>query len=181
MSSKTKYLTLAILMTLINIPLFIYSKSLAQRGATGHAVDEAHVASVQADAPIADSHAAPPHDPAGHDDEAQASNAEPSPAEAAALALAEEEKPERFKSLATLYRPPLLGKCKKLYERFNRKNMPDKPYKSFVYSFDGETAYCADAYTDKGQQQADEIVLRDCEEHHAGSGKYSPCRIYPAE
>ena len=101
--------------------------------------------------------------------------------EAAALALAEEEKPERFKSLATLYRPPLLGKCKKLYERFNRKNNPDKPYKSFVYSFDGETAYCADAYTDKGQQQADEIVLRDCEEHHAGSGKYSPCRIYPAE
>jgi protein required for attachment to host cells len=181
MSSKTKYLTLAILMTLINIPLFIYSQSLAQRGAGGHAVDEAHVAAAQAEEHAADSHASSPHDQPSHEDDQQASNTQPSPAEVAAQALAEEEKPERFKSLATLYRPPLLGKCKKLYERFNRKNMPDKPYKSFVYSFDGETAYCADAYTDKGQQQADEIVMRDCEEHHAGSGKYSPCRIYPAE
>lgn len=181
MSSKTKYLTLAILMTLINIPLFIYSQSLAQRGAAGHAVDEAHVASAQANERQDQSHATPLQDPEIQDEDHPASKADPSPAEAAALALAEEEKPERFKSLATLYRPPLLGKCKKLYERFNRKNMPDKPYKSFVYSFDGETAYCADAYTDKGQQQADEIVMRDCEEHHAGSGKYSPCRIYPAE
>jgi len=181
MSSKTKYLTLAILMTLINIPLFIYSQSLAQRGAAGHAVDKAHVASAQAEEQPADSPAPLPHDPPSHEEDQPAGDAQPSPAEAAALALAEEEKPERFKSLATLYRPPLLGKCKKLYERFNRKNMPDKPYKSFVYSFDGETAYCADAYTDKGQQQADEIVMRDCEEHHAGSGKYSPCRIYPAE
>jgi len=181
MSSKTKYLTLAILMTLINIPLFIYSQSLAQRGAAGHAVDEAHVASAQANERQDQSHATPLQDPEIQDEDHPASKADPSPAEAAALALAEEEKPERFKSLATLYRPPLLGKCKKLYERFNRKNMPDKPYKSFVYSFDGETAYCADAYTDKGQQQADEIVMRDCEEHHAGSGKYSPCRIYSAE
>jgi len=181
MSSKTKYLTSVILMTLINIPLFIYSQSLAQRGANGHAVDEAHVASAQANERQDQSHATPLQDPEIQDEDHPASKADPSPAEAAALALAEEEKPERFKSLATLYRPPLLGKCKKLYERFNRKNMPDKPYKSFVYSFDGETAYCADAYTDKGQQQADEIVMRDCEEHHAGSGKYSPCRIYSAE
>jgi hypothetical protein len=181
MSSKTKYLILAILMTLINIPLFIYSQSLAQRGANGHDVGEAHVASAQANERQDHSHAAPPPDPEIQDEDPPASKAEPSPAEAAALALAEEEKPARFKSLANLYRPPLYGKCKKLFERFNRKNFPDKPYKAFVYSFDGEEAYCADAYTDKGQQQAEEIVIRECEEHHAGSGKYSPCRIYSAE
>ena len=64
---------------------------------------------------------------------------------------------------------------------YNRKSFPDKPFKAFVYSFDGEAAYCADAYTDKSQEAAEEIVIRDCEEHHAGSGKYSPCRIYSSE
>jgi hypothetical protein len=86
-----------------------------------------------------------------------------------------------FKSLADLYKPPLYGKCKKLFERFNRKFFADKPHKAFVYSFDGESAYCADAYTDKGQEAAEEIVLRECESHHSGSGKYSPCRIYASE
>ena len=185
MSSKTKYLALAILMTLINIPLFIYSQSLAHRGAAGSTVDDAHsVAAVASDshAPSpTNSHEAPKASPSGLVDEDTVATIEPSPAEVAAMALEDEKNPARFKSLANLYRPPLYGKCKKLFERFNRKSFPDKPYKAFVYSFDGEEAYCADAYTDKGQQQAEEIVIRECEEHHAGSGKYSPCRIYPAE
>lgn len=178
MSSKAKYLTMAILMTLINIPLFIYSQSMAHRGSNTPALE-----AEQAETPT---HAAAnAHDESAAQDPHAASMdgamTDKSPAEVAEAAMAEEEKPERFKSLANLYRPPIYGKCKKLFERFNRKNFPDKPYKAFVYSFDGETAYCADAYTDKGQQQAEEIVIRDCEEHHAGSGKYSPCRIYPAE
>ena len=170
---------MAILMTLINIPLFIYSQSLVHRSATDHA-QKAHDSSV--DSHSVEEHAqdemAAPSEHAANDHDSPAAL---SPAEIAAQALAEEEKPERFKSLANLYRPPLYGKCTKLFERFNRKILPDKPYKAFVYSFDGEDAYCADAYTDKGQQEAEEIVIRDCEEHHAGSGKYSPCRIYPAE
>jgi hypothetical protein len=173
MSSKAKYLSMAILMMLINIPLFIYSQSLMHRSGPAHAVEEPQTSAEAAHVP---EHG---QQESAHGDQDNAST--PSPAEIAAQAMAEEEKPERFKSLATLYRPPLYGKCKKLYERFNRKNFPDKPFKAFIYSFDGEDAYCADAYTDKGQQQAEEIVLRDCEEHHAGSGKYSPCRIYPAE
>ncbi|MFM7699139.1 MAG: hypothetical protein ACKO5X_10965 [Limnohabitans sp.] len=95
--------------------------------------------------------------------------------------MANDKKRERFKPLADLYKPPLFGKCKKLFERFNRKHFSDKPHKAFVYSFDGETAYCADAFTDKGLEAAEEIVLRECEDHHAGSGKYSPCRIYASE
>ena len=169
---------MAILMMLIDIPLFIYSQSLTHRATPSHAVE------AETNSPDSHGEVSPVHEEKGtHDPQASSADntSEKSPAEVAADALADEEKPERFKSLANLYRPPIYGKCKKLYERFNRKNLPDKPFKAFVYSFDGETAYCADAYTDKGQQQAEEIVIRDCEEHHAGSGKYSPCRIYPAE
>jgi hypothetical protein len=83
--------------------------------------------------------------------------------------------------LANLYRPPLLGKCKKLFESFMRENDPNKPFRAFVYSFDGETAYCAGAVTDKSQGKAEEIARKDCEENQASTGKYSPCRIYTSE
>jgi hypothetical protein len=99
----------------------------------------------------------------------------------AAIAALEEAEKTRYKPLGDMYRPPLLGKCKKLFERFGRQHDPEKPFKAFVYSYDGETAYCADAYTAKGLRQAEEIALRDCEENQEDSGKYSPCRIYASE
>ena len=57
----------------------------------------------------------------------------------------------------------------------------EKPSRAFVYSFDGETAYCAGAVTDKSQEKAEEIARKDCEENQASTGKYSPCRIYTSE
>jgi hypothetical protein len=176
MTGITKYLFMSIVMTLLTVVLFIYSQKVAnphtspaQEGAPHADVNAAHADAVAS----AD---------AGHASATQDSSTE-SPAETNASEAPAEEanSAERFSSVANLYRPPLFGKCKKLFERFNRKSFPDKPYKAFVYSFDGETAYCADAYTDKGQAAAEEIVLRECEEHHAGSGKYSPCRIYSVE
>ena len=176
MTGITKYLFMSIVMTLLTVVLFIYSQKVAhpstspaQAGAS-HA--DVHAAHADAVAKADEGHASLTHG-SSSDNPADA-NASEEPAE-------EANSPERFSSVANLYRPPLFGKCKKLFERFNRKSFPDKPYKAFVYSFDGEAAYCADAYTDKGQAAAEEIVLRECEEHHAGSGKYSPCRIYSVE
>ena len=174
MSNLNKYLILAILMTAINVPMYFYSKA----GLKTPQVDEMKEHGSESE-----------HQPAHGNDQglsagSNAHGADPyKPLEKSDLQeeLAAEEKPGRFQTLSELYRPPLIGKCKKLFERFNRKNFPDKPYKAFVYSFDGEAAYCADAYTDKSQEAAEEIVIRDCEEHHAGSGKYSPCRIYSSE
>lgn len=159
---------MAILMTAINVPMYFYSKALLK--------------GPQLDAASQQNMANPPQEAHGGEHAASAED-HAAPAEKSNLQeeLAAQERPERFQPLAGLYKPPLLGKCKKLFERFNRKNFPDKPYKAFVYSFDGEAAYCADAYTDKSQEAAEEIVIRDCEEHHAGSGKYSPCRIYSSE
>ena len=168
MSSLNKYLIMAILMTAINVPMYFYSKALL-KGPQLDAASQQNMANPPQEAHGSE-HAASAED---HAATAEQSNLQEE--------LAAQERPERFQPLAGLYKPPLLGKCKKLFERFNRKKFPDKPFKAFVYSFDGEAAYCADAYTDKSQEAAEEIVIRDCEEHHAGSGKYSPCRIYSSE
>ena len=159
---------MAILMTAINVPMYFYSKALL-KGPQLDAASQQNMANPPQEAHGSE-HAASAED---HAATAEQSNLQEE--------LAAQERPERFQPLAGLYKPTLLGKCKKLFERFNRKNFPDKPFKAFVYSFDGEAAYCADAYTDKSQEAAEEIVIRDCKEHHAGSGKYSPCRIYSSE
>jgi hypothetical protein len=178
MKAMTKYLYLAIFMTVVNIPLFIYSQTWV-RGSSQQA--PAHADVVAASDPHADPHADAHADPHAHATEAPPDTPAESPAVLAAIAALEEAEKTRYKPLGDLYRPPLLGKCKKLFERFGRQHDPDKPFKAFVYSFDGETAYCADAYTAKGLRQAEEIALRDCEENQEGSGKYSPCRIYASE
>ena len=176
MTHLNKFLALSILMTVINVPMYFYSKSLGQSHLSDKQV--AHQQSAQSDSEIAANFNASP----GELQENTALAApEPLFNEQMLQDMVNEDKPERFKSLADLYKPPLYGKCKKLFERFKRKHVEDKPYKAFVYSYDGETAYCADAYTDKGQEAAEEIVLRECEAHHSGSGKYSPCRIYASE
>ncbi len=166
----TKYLIMVMLMTCINIPLFFYSRSFLH---SSHPVEEG----------TTDAHSTQSGVSAGHETAAEtnhhdtvSSNQEQPSNENLTLASKPEPPP-----LANLYRPPLLGKCKKLFERFMRQTDPDKPYRAFVYSFDGETAYCAGAVTDKSQEKAEEIAKRDCEENQASTGKYSPCRIYTSE
>ena len=167
-NGMTKYLIMVMMMMSINIPLFIYSRSFLT-----------------------------PSSP-----ESQATAEEPPTAVTALLTqdtsptnLQEPEKPNETKALAedalqsreepaplaNLYRPPLLGKCKKLFERFMKQKDPDKPYRAFVYSFDGETAYCAGAVTEKSQEHAEKIAKKDCEDNQASTGRYSPCRIYTSE
>jgi len=169
----TKYLIMVILMTSINIPLFIYSRSFLK---SEHVVME-----------TIDMHGAPAQSPAQALPEETTTSPEDKPnlqeAPAADSSAMVETPSGRTKPapLANLYRPPLLGKCKKLFERFMRENDPDKPFRAFVYSFDGETAYCAGAVTDKSQKKAEEIARKDCEENQASTGKYSPCRIYTSE
>lgn len=169
----TKYLIMVILMTSINIPLFIYSRSFLK---PEHAGME-----------TIDMHGAPAQSPAQSLLDVATPNTEDKPTlqeSPAADSAGMGETPSgrtQPAPLANLYRPPLLGKCKKLFESFMRENDPAKPFRAFVYSFDGETAYCAGAVTDKGQEKAEEIARKDCEENQASTGKYSPCRIYTSK
>ena len=167
----TKYLIMVMLMTAINIPLFFYSRSfLTPSHSSNPASSDAHGVPTESHTSQDATHAVANDTPDTPDNPES-----PKPEEIRILA-----KPESA-PLANLYRPPLLGKCKKLFERFMRQNDPEKPYRAFVYSFDGETAYCAGAVTDKSQEKAEEIAKRDCEENQASTGKYSPCRIYTSE
>ncbi len=177
MTHLNKFLALSLLMTVINVPMYFYSKSLGQAHLPDTQTEQernANSGTANAGNANANAHSEPPQN-------AALDMPQPLFNEQSLQDMANEEAPKRFKSLAELYKPPLFGKCKKMFERFNRKFFADKPHKAFVYSFDGESAYCADAYTDKGQEAAEEIVLRECESHHSGSGKYSPCRIYSSE
>jgi hypothetical protein len=168
----TKYLIMVILMTSINIPLFIYSRSFLKPQHPGMDVVDAHGPPTLAHAQTQSVEHISPEDKPSLD--------EAPLTDAGAVAEKSPVRTER-PPLANLYRPPLLGKCKKLFERFMRENDPDKPFRAFVYSFDGETAYCAGAVTDKSQEKAEEIAKKDCEENQASTGKYSPCRIYTSE
>ena len=165
----TKYLIVVVMMVSINIPLFLYSRSFLTSGnadnpipveeqpatANALATNETNPTNVQ-------EAEKPSSEPTTLSPELAQSRADPAP-------------------LANLYRPPLLGKCKKLFERFMNEKDPDKPYRAFVYSFDGETAYCAGAVTEKSQEHAEKIAKKDCEDNQASTGKYSPCRIYTPE
>ncbi len=159
-------------MTSINIPLFIYSRSFLKSGHAGVDVVDAH-------GPPALAHALT------QADEQTSPQEKPSPQDAPVADSVDMDEKSFVKAerppLANLYRRPLLGTCNKLFERFMREDDPDKPFRAFVYSFDGETAYCAGAVTDKSQEKAEEIARKDCEENQAGTGKYSPCRIYTSE
>ena len=163
-----KYLIMVMMMMSINIPLFIYSRSLltpssSENPATTEEPHTSATALLSKDTnPTNLQEAEKPSEPEALSPELPKSREEPA-------------------SFANLYRPPLLGKCKKLFERFMKEKDPDKPYRAFFYSFDGETAYCAGAVTEKSQAHAEKIARKDCEDHQASTGRYSPCRIYTSE
>ncbi len=173
----TKYLIMAMLMMSINIPLFFYSRSFSSSAqAVDQATSQENIAFVDATSPLDTPPSTFQADKAST--EALAKSDSPAEPTAAEDALQSRENPS---PLANLYRPPLLGKCKKLFDRFMNQKDPDKPFRAFVYSFDGETAYCAGAVMDKSPEHAERIAKKDCEDNQAVTGKYSPCRIYTSE
>jgi hypothetical protein len=165
----TKYLIMVMMMMSINIPLFIYSRSfLTPSSSENPATTEEPPSSATA---LLSKNTNPTN--------LQEAEKPSEPQEALSPELPKSR--EEPASFANLYRPPLLGKCKKLFERFMKEKDPDKPYRAFVYSFDGETAYCAGAVTEKSQAHAEKIARKDCEDNQASTGRYSPCRIYTSE
>jgi hypothetical protein len=103
----TKYLIMVILMTSINIPLFIYSRSFLK---SEHVVME-----------TIDMHGAPAQSPAQALPEETTTSPEDKPnlqeapaADSSAMVETPSGRAEPA-PLANLYRPPLLGKCKKLF------------------------------------------------------------------
>lgn len=76
------------------------------------------------------------------------------------------------------YRPKIIGRCKKLFEQFNREALPNNQFHAFAFSFDGQNGYCADSGAQKSDKLAKEIALTDCEKNKENAQGYAPCYIY---
>jgi hypothetical protein len=76
------------------------------------------------------------------------------------------------------YRPKIIGRCKKLFEQFNRETVPENQFHAFAFSFDGQNGYCAVSGAQKSDKLAKEIALTDCEKNKENAQGYAPCYIY---
>lgn len=83
--------------------------------------------------------------------------------------------------LSKKYRPRIIGRCKVLYERFNKMELQANQFHSFAYSFDGKSGYCADSGPQTSMKLAKEIALSDCEKNKGSAESYAPCFIYSSE
>lgn len=79
------------------------------------------------------------------------------------------------------YRPRIIGRCKVLFDRFNKVELQPNQYHAFAYSFDGKSGYCADSGRQASMKLAKEIALSDCEKNKASAESYAPCFIYSIE
>jgi hypothetical protein len=76
------------------------------------------------------------------------------------------------------YRPKIIGRCKKMFEQFNRESLKENQYHAFAFSFDGQNGYCAASGPQKSDKLAKEIALTDCEKNKENAQGYAPCYIY---
>jgi hypothetical protein len=76
------------------------------------------------------------------------------------------------------YRPKIIGRCKKLFEQFNRETLAENQFHAFAFSFDGQNGYCAVSGAQKSDKLAKEIALTDCEKNKENAQGYAPCYIY---
>jgi len=83
--------------------------------------------------------------------------------------------------LSKKYRPRIIGRCKLMFDRFNKVVLQANQFHSFAYSYDGKSGYCADSGPQTSLKLAKEIALSDCEKNKASADSYAPCFIYSIE
>jgi len=83
--------------------------------------------------------------------------------------------------LSKKYRPRIIGRCKLLFDRFNKMELLANQFHSFAYSYDGKSGYCADSGPQASLKLAKEIAISDCEKNKASAESYAPCFIYSSE
>ncbi len=88
---------------------------------------------------------------------------------------------EAVLDLSKKYRPRIIGRCKVLFDRFNKMELQANQFHSFAYSYDGKSGYCADSGAQASLKLAKEIALSDCEKNKASAESYAPCFIYSSE
>ncbi|NBX55319.1 MAG: hypothetical protein EBQ82_13020 [Betaproteobacteria bacterium] len=190
--SLFKLLLISALSAALVVPLFFYSRSLLQQAEQALAADQAATEPVdEAAKPDPSSHtdagsdtdqAQADQDPhkeahgsAASTDKAAADQA--SPAQAAAVAATDKAQDD---DAGQVYRPPLFGSCKRLFQQLQKRKVAEGEYKAFAFAFDGKVANCADYVSNKSLRHARAVVVKNCQEERHDK-RYVPCLLYEVQ
>jgi type II secretory pathway pseudopilin PulG len=190
--SLLKLLLISALSAALVVPLFFYSRSLMRQAeqavaaakAAEEAADEAHKSerSGHTDAGSNTGHAQADQDTHkdAHGTAASADAApgdKPSPAQAVAEAATDKAQDD---DAGQVYKPPLFGSCKRLFQQLQKREVAEGEYKAFAFAFDGKVANCADYVSNKSMRHARAVVLKNCQEDRHDK-RYVPCLLYEVQ
>ena len=196
-----KLLLISALSAGLIVPLFFYSRGLLRQAEQALAAAQAPAASESTPTETQDT------DASGHaqaeSDSAQAPSdtapSDPAPAKAQdaaisgtesvaqaapAMVLAQADKPAdpaEADAGAQVYKPPLFGSCKRLFQQLQKQAVVDGEYKAFAFAFDGKTANCAEYVSNKSLRHARAVVLKNCQDDRAAAKRYVACLLYEVQ
>ena len=104
-------------------------------------------------------------------------------ATAASAAVAKEEKfsdQTGQDAGAQVYKPPLFGSCKRMFQQLQKQEVVEGEYKAFAFAFDGKTANCAEYVSNKSLRHARAVVQKNCQEDRADK-RYVACLLYDVQ
>jgi hypothetical protein len=87
------------------------------------------------------------------------------------------EQEEEVGVIKSKYRPKLVGQCKNLFAKYEKKGDFTGNHRAFSYSFDGNSGNCAIVEEQKSQAIAEREALKVCEKSKTESKNYAPCFI----
>ena len=202
-----KLLLISALSAGLVVPLFFYSRGMLKQAeqalAAAQTPAESEKESSAADTQDhdasghaqANSESAPTHsDPAqakAHDaDNAASAPAAPAMAVAQASTLPSDPQgltktdkptdPTEQDAGAQVYKPPLFGSCKRLFQQLQKQAVAEGEYKAFAFAFNGKTANCAEYVSNKSLRHARAVVLKNCQEDRAEK-RYVACQLYDVQ
>ena len=81
---------------------------------------------------------------------------------------------------AQVYKPPLFGSCKRMFQQLQKQQVAEGEYKAFAFAFNGKTANCAEYVSNKSLRHARAVVLKNCQEERAEK-RYVACQLYDVQ
>lgn len=81
---------------------------------------------------------------------------------------------------AQVYKPPLFGSCKRMFQQLQKQQVAEGEYKAFAFAFNGKTANCAEYVSSKSLRHARAVVLKNCQEERAEK-RYVACQLYDVQ
>jgi hypothetical protein len=82
---------------------------------------------------------------------------------------------------AQVYKPPLFGSCKRMFQQLQKQVVAEGEYKAFAFAFDGKTANCAEYVSNKSLRHARAVVVKNCQEDRAVAKRYVACLLYEVQ